>query len=107
MCMCLVVGVAGDLRGEDGSVGGAVFQGPRVPVAAVAVHTTATVGTVEGQHSAGMNSGCAFGGAKSGVCYFLNRQCDISNHVPEVKPKKTQNFLAAGWALIDRHAWES
>jgi hypothetical protein len=88
MRMCLVVGVAG----EDGGVGGAVFQGPRVPVAAAAVHATATVG-------AGVNSGCAFGGAKSGVRYFLNRQCDISNHVPEVKPKKTQIFLAAGWAL--------
>jgi hypothetical protein len=99
MRMYLVVGVAGDLRGEDGGVGGAVFQGPRVPVAAAAVHATATVGAVEGRRSAGVNSGCAFGGAKSGVRYFLNRQCDISNHVPEVKPKKTQSFLAAGWAL--------
>jgi hypothetical protein len=83
---------AGDLRG-DGGVGGAVFQGPRVPVAAVAVCTTAAIGTVEGRRSTGVNSGCAFGGAKSGVCYFLNRQCDISNHVPDVKPKKNPIFF--------------
>jgi hypothetical protein len=93
MRMCLVVGVAGDLRGEDGGIGGAVFQGPRMPVAAAAVHATAAVGAVEGRRSAGMNCGCAFGGAKSGVRYFLNRQCDISNHVPDVKPKKNPKLF--------------
>jgi hypothetical protein len=32
-------------------------------------------------------------GATSGVCYFLNRQCDISNHVPDVKPKKNPKLF--------------
>jgi hypothetical protein len=103
MRMCLVVGVAGDLCGEDGSIGGAVFQGPQMPVAAAAVHATAAVGTVEGRRSAGMNCGCAFGGVKSGVCYFLNRQCDISNHVPDVKPKKNPKLF--GCWLGSNHFW--
>jgi hypothetical protein len=67
-CICaLWLWVAGDLRGEDGGVGGAAFQGPRVPVAAAAVRATAAVGAVEGRCGAGVNSDRTFGGMKSGV----------------------------------------
>jgi hypothetical protein len=58
--------------GEDGGVGGAAFQGPRVPVAAAAVRATAAVGAVEGRCGAGVNSDRAFGGAKSGVQYVTS-----------------------------------